>query len=102
VRIIAVSAAIALNDRETTVFTVAEIADFTAAAAGLAAALALSLRAAEVPRCGRDDLAAARRLALADAFFTDLRADFVDFLRADAALLPDRPVAFADALLMGR
>jgi hypothetical protein len=102
VRIIVVSAAIALNERVTTVFTVAEIEDFTAGATGLAAGFAAGLRAVEVPRCGRDDLAAARRLALADAFFTDFRADFADFLRADAALLPDRPVAFADALLMAR
>jgi hypothetical protein len=46
-------------------------------------------------------LPALRRLALADAFFTDLRADFVDFFLAPAGALDDRPAVFVDALLMG-
>jgi hypothetical protein len=45
-------------------------------------------------------LPALRRLALADAFFTDLRADFAVFFRAPAVDLDDRPAVFVDALLM--
>jgi hypothetical protein len=61
-----------------------------------------ALRGATTARCGRADLPVERRPALEAAFFTDLRADFVDFFRAPAAVLAERPAAFTDALLMGR
>ena len=51
----------------------------------------------------RDGLAVLRRLTLAAAFFTALRADladFVDFFLVPAAVLADRPADFVDALLM--
>ena len=57
------------------------------------------LRATAAAR-GRVVLPALRRLALADAFFTALRADFGVFFRAPAVDLDDRPAAFVDALLI--
>ena len=118
VRIIIASAAIAATDGVTTAFTEAatavfttavlataafDAADFTLSAlvTGGAALRAAGLRAAEAVRCGRADFPPARRFALADAFFTDLRADLPAFFRVAAAVLADRPAAFADALLMG-
>lgn len=118
VRIIIVSAAIAATDGVTTAFTVAATVVFTTAVfataafdtaafvtAGLvtgeAALRTAGLRAADAVRCGRVDFPLARRFALADAFFTDLRADLPAFFLAAAAVLADRPAAFTDALLMG-
>jgi hypothetical protein len=85
-----------LIDGAATIFN--EAANFVAATAGLRLA---GLRAGETARWGRDVLVAERRLALADAFFTDLRADLLDFFRVPAVALVDRPVVLADALLMG-
>lgn len=81
-----------------TSITDALTADFVAgfAADGFGGAL---LRATAAAR-GRVVLPALRRLALADAFFTDLRADFAVFFRVAAVDLDDRPAAFVDALLM--
>jgi hypothetical protein len=91
---IVVSAATTLIDGAITDFSEALIFVSTTAVLRLAGLGA-------VARWGRAGLAEVRRLALADAFFTDLRADLVDFLRADAAALADRPAVLADALLMG-
>jgi hypothetical protein len=90
VRIIIASAAIIITDALTAVFAAGFAAD------GLADVV---LRATAAAR-GRVVLPALRRLALADAFFTDLRADFADFFLAPAADLDDRPAVFVDALLM--
>ena len=101
----------AVFDRRSRVFTTAvlataafDTAGFTISAlvTGDAALRTAGLRAAEAVRCGRVDFPPARRFALADAFFTDLRADLPAFFRVAAAVLADRPAAFADALLMGR
>lgn len=89
-RIIIASAATIITDALTTVFGVGFATD------GLADVL---LRVTAALR-GRVVLPALRRLALADAFFTALRADFVDFFLAPAVDLDDRPAVFVDALLM--
>jgi hypothetical protein len=83
-----------LTDAEIFVSTI-----FDATAGALRAA---GLRAAGAARCERDCLAEARRLALADGFLTDLRADLLDFFRVPAAVLADRPADLADALLMAQ
>jgi hypothetical protein len=90
VRIIIASAATIITELLMTVFGAGFALD------GLADAL---LRAAAAAR-GRAVLPALRRLALADAFFTDLRADFAVFFLAAAVALDDRPAVFVDALLM--
>ena len=101
-RIIVASAAIAFIDGVRIAFTEVEIFVSTTFAA-MAGALRLAcLRAGGAARDGRDCLAAARRLALADGFLTDLRADLLDFFRTPAAVLADRPADLADALLMAR
>jgi hypothetical protein len=100
VRIIVASAAIAFIAGVRIAFTEALILVSTAFAAIAGVLRAAGLRCAAAG-CGRAGFAEERRLALADGFLTDLRADLLDFFRAPAAVFADRPEAFADALLMG-
>ena len=102
VRIIVASAAIAFIDGVRIAFIEAEIFVSTTFAATAGALRLAGLRDTAVARGGRDGLAAARRLALADGFLTDLRADLLDFFRTPAAVLADRLADLADALLMTR
>ena len=93
-RIIIASAATITTDALTIAFGAVLPAD------GLVAGLADVLLRATAAVRGRVVLPALRRLALADAFFTDLRADFAVFFRAPAVDLDDLPAVFVDALLM--